>query len=184
MGGDLQVETQVGKGTTFTVVLDLRVALDPGRRLVESGLGRQAASGERCREKGATEIPPTAWGGGLAQHAERFAEGCAEEVYKRQALVSVVAASNLPQVTGWDSPLLWGLVAPVSYTHLDVYKRQRSCKSGSSMESWRRMNHASASTPAAMGARTRGLAHPSVLALENPYSRHPNATEDSRMAGT
>ena len=27
------------------------------------------------------------------------------------ALVSVVAASNLPQVTGWDSPLLWGLVA-------------------------------------------------------------------------
>lgn len=78
MGGDLQVETQVGKGTTFTVVLDLRVALDPGRCLVESGLGRQAASGERCREKGATEIPPTAWGGGLAQHAERFAEGCAE----------------------------------------------------------------------------------------------------------
>ena len=46
--------------------------------------------------------------------------------------------------------------------------RARSCSSGSSICSWRWMNHASATTPTTMLPTTTALPQPSVLALEKP----------------
>ena len=62
--------------------------------------------------------------------------------------------------------------------------RARSCSSGSSMYSWRWMNHASATTPTTMLPMTTAWPQPSVLALEKPYSRPPNANVDRMMDGT
>ena len=62
--------------------------------------------------------------------------------------------------------------------------RARSCSSGSSICSWRWMNHASATTPTTMLSTTTALPQPSVLALEKPYSRPPNANVDRTMDGT
>lgn len=106
MGGDLSVESELNRGTTFVVTLDLRIAFEAERRALEElegylgegaarlGLGAVPADG-RCAAEGAAGPPPSAANAAPAAFDPRDLEGLRALVVEDNDLNAEIACELL-----------------------------------------------------------------------------------------